>query len=235
MTTETYNGWTNYETWAVALWLNSDQTTQLYWREQAKQHIERAPTCQMVLDGVRNTEDAAKYNLADQLKEEIEGNAPEVFAGAYSDLLRAALAEVDWQEIAQSYLPKVGCETSSVLGPVIFPYTRAQAIADGVLIDVTEMAREAGIKHPTALTATAWAQYVQVPEGVETQDEKGRLWDILSMFRFAAMQAVSGSELRFKVAVRNDNFAPILVTLKAICGPGDTLDPVLTILLPDED
>jgi hypothetical protein len=39
----------------------------------------------------------------------------------------------------------------------------------------------------------------------------------------------------FDLLVRNDNTVPKPVTLKAICGPGDTLDPVLTILLPDED
>ena len=70
-------------------------------------------------------------------------------------------------------------------GPVIFAYTRAQAIEDGVLVDVSEMASEAGLKHPTALTAAVWAEYVQVPKGVKCQDEQGRLWDILNMFRFA--------------------------------------------------
>lgn len=104
-----------------------------------------------------------------------------------------------------------------------------------MLVDVTEMAREAGIKHPTALTAAVWAEYVSVPEGVECQDEKGRLWDILNMFRFAAKQSSDESQLQFDVLVRNDNTAPKPVRLKAICGPGDTPEPVLTILLPHED
>ncbi|MCC6127467.1 MAG: hypothetical protein IT426_21115 [Pirellulales bacterium] len=122
-----------------------------------------------------------------------------------------------------------------LFGPVIFSYTRAEAIADGVLIDVSKMAQEAGIKYPTALTAAVWAEYVQVPEGVQAQDEAGRLWDILNMFRFAAMQSEQSGELLFVLLVRNDNFSPMLVTLKAICGPGDTLDPVITIMLPHED
>lgn len=37
---------------------------------------------------------------------------------------------------------------------VIHTYTRAQAIEDGVLIDVSEMAREAGFRWPVAVTAT---------------------------------------------------------------------------------
>src|SRR5262245_46930249 len=63
---------------------------------------------------------------------------------------------------------------------VIFAYTRAQAIADGVLVDVTDTANGAGFKIPVALTSRVWAEYVAVPDGVECQDETGRLWDILS-------------------------------------------------------
>ena len=55
------------------------------------------------------------------------------------------------------------------------------------------------------------------------------------MFRFAALRSAGQDELRFEVLVRNDNTTPKPVTLKAICGPGDTPEPVLTILLPDED
>src|SRR5437773_1494903 len=102
---------------------------------------------------------------------------------------------------------------------VIYAYTRAQALEDGVLIDVTETAREAGIKFPVALTATVWSQYVEVPEGVTAQDETGRLWDILWMFRCAAAK-FDGSTLLFKLHVRNDNQdrTPHLITLKAECG-----------------
>ena len=52
---------------------------------------------------------------------------------------------------------------------VIDAYTRAQALEDGVLVDVSEMAKEAGIKFPVALTATVYGQYVEVPEGVTGQ------------------------------------------------------------------
>jgi hypothetical protein len=56
---------------------------------------------------------------------------------------------------------------------------RAEAIADGVLIDVSAVAREAVIRYPVALTAAAWAKRVAVPPGVPCQDEAGRLWDVL--------------------------------------------------------
>jgi hypothetical protein len=120
---------------------------------------------------------------------------------------------------------------------VISVYTRAQALEDG-LVDVSEMAKEAGIKFPVALTAAVYGQYVEVPEGITGQDERGRLWDILWMFRCAAAK-FDGSTLLFKLYVRNHTRERLgsrdLVTLKAVCGRGDTPDPVITIMLPEED
>jgi hypothetical protein len=55
------------------------------------------------------------------------------------------------------------------------------------------------------------------------------------MFRYAAKQAPKQDTLLFDLFVRSDNRSAKRVTLKAICGPGDTPEPVLTILLPDED
>jgi hypothetical protein len=121
---------------------------------------------------------------------------------------------------------------------IIYAYTRTQAIEDGELVDVSETAREAGIRFPVALTRAVWVKYAEVPEGVTSQDERGRLWDILWMFRCAAAK-FSGSTLLFKLCVRNHNRERLnsrdLVTLKALCGPGDTVEPVITIMLPDED
>jgi hypothetical protein len=121
---------------------------------------------------------------------------------------------------------------------IIYAYTRAQALEDGVLVDVSATAKEAGIKFPVALTSTVWGQYVEVPEGVSCQDQTGRLWDILWMFRCAAAR-FNGDTRLFKLYVRNHNRERPdrrdLVTLKAVCGPGDTPEPVITIMMPDED
>ncbi len=62
---------------------------------------------------------------------------------------------------------------------VIYDYTHKDALADGVQIDVSEMAREAGLKFPVYLTRTVWESYVTVPEGVCCQDEKGPIWDVV--------------------------------------------------------
>ena len=80
----------------------------------------------------------------------------------------------------------------SPFGPVIYSYTRAQAVADGVQVDVTKTAQEAGIKFPVFLTRTVFDSFVTVPEGVTGQDEAGRLWDIVWMLRFGILRSRPG-------------------------------------------
>ena len=120
----------------------------------------------------------------------------------------------------------------------LFIYTRAQAIADGVQVDVTKTAQEAGIKYPMFLTRAVWDQYVAVPPDVTAQDEAGRLWDVVWMTRFAILRARPGMD-RVPVAlyVRNDNTRARLIKLIAQCGPLDMNDPApaITVMMPDED
>ena len=40
MTNKEYNGWYNYETWLVNLWMDNDQAEHEYWREVARECIE---------------------------------------------------------------------------------------------------------------------------------------------------------------------------------------------------
>ncbi len=123
-------------------------------------------------------------------------------------------------------------------GPVIYSYTRAQAVADGVQVEVTKIAAEAGICFPVFITRCVFERFVAVPERVTGQDEAGRLWDIVWMLRFAIMRARPGVQ-RIPVAlyVRNDNRRATLIKLIATCGPLDIDDPQpsITVMLPDED
>ena len=123
-------------------------------------------------------------------------------------------------------------------GEVIFAYTRKQALADGVQVDVTTTAKEAGIKFPMFLTRAVFDTYVAVPPGVTGQDEAGRLWDVIWMTRFGILRARPDVD-RIPVAlyVRNDDRAARLVKLIAQCGPLDLDDaqPAITVMMPDED
>lgn len=117
---------------------------------------------------------------------------------------------------------------------VIHSYTRTEALADGTLIDASIVAREAGVKIPVALTRAVWDAYVKVPAGVEAQDESGRLWDVLWMLR-CSIARTQGDTCHYTLFVRNDNRRPKAVRLKAVCHGGDQAEPVITVMMPNED
>lgn len=145
-----------------------------------------------------------------------------------------------------------------IFGETIYGYSRADAIEDGVLVDVTKTAKEAGIRYPVALTQAVWAAYVEFDPATFGQSIDGRLWDVLWMFRSNAKRS-EGNTTTFQLYVampdRGDWAANEevpdadselsrrthrLVTLKAVIGPGDDVsetnpDPVITIMLPHED
>jgi hypothetical protein len=118
----------------------------------------------------------------------------------------------------------------------IYSYSRSQAFADGMLVDVTTTAIEAGFNFPVAITRTVWDQFVKVPEGVLSQDQKGRLWDVLVSLHLAIKgRKEVGSTLIFTVHVKNENNRkPVPVKLKSVVGPGDDPSPAITIMLPEE-
>lgn len=115
-------------------------------------------------------------------------------------------------------------------------YTRAQALADGVLVDVSTLAREAGFKVPVALTAAVWADCVAWPKEDPRQDEPGRLWDVLTMARLEARRHGNLQVVPFRVLrVPRGGTQPALTQLTLHIGPGDAAEPVITILQPGED
>jgi hypothetical protein len=103
----TYNGWRNYETWLTNLWLTNDEGTYEYWREQAREAWRHAEATDIL-----TREQAARGDLAARLKDEIEEYTPCPEAGLYSDLLNAALSEVDWHEVADAFLEDIADEDS---------------------------------------------------------------------------------------------------------------------------
>ena len=134
-----------------------------------------------------------------------------------------------------------------VFGEVISSYSRSQAIEDGVLVDVSEMAKQAGIKYPVVLTAGVYADYVRVPKALKgLQDESGRLWELLWMYAWAVRSGwIKGTQGTFEVTflmwegkhAGNERLAPYqkALTLKAVCGPNDDGSPCISIMKVDED
>ncbi len=119
---------------------------------------------------------------------------------------------------------------------IIYCYTRKQAIEDGILIDVTVTAQEAGFNWPVAITSAVWHRYIVPDDRLlnHGQCEQGRLWDVLVALLYASSQK-SDSVIYFKVSFLMASTKKSLVTLKAFAGFGDKGEPVITIMLPEED
>lgn len=121
---------------------------------------------------------------------------------------------------------------------LIYSYTRTQALADGVLVDVSELASEAGFKLPVAVSDTLYHGYLTPPLELakEGQSLDSRLWDTLSVLRYAIKASPATDRLSFTVLfAQAPNAEPEPVGLLAVCGPDDSGFPVITIMLPSDD
>jgi len=128
-----------------------------------------------------------------------------------------------------------------LFGPIIYAYSRSQALADGILMDVTETAKEVGFKLPVAITEAL--HNCLIPSKADAglgQDYDGRLWDVLWVAAFAIKLADPGTDtVTFTIALQeagaksgqpqnND------LRLRAICGYGDEGELVITIGFPED-
>lgn len=132
----------------------------------------------------------------------------------------------------------------NVYGNVIYRYTRKDALNDGVLVNVTDMAAEAGFKLPVAITASVSALISNIPEQCKNQDYNGRLWDVLWMAAYNGDKR-KDSTLVYTLILPHEKTITTdkgdkqkfcrFAKLKLHIGPGDKGEPVITIMLPDED
>jgi len=94
-----YNGWTNYETWLVNLWMGAGQGSREFFRGQAREIYDSTD-----LGPHRGA--LARLRFAGWLKEHYDENIPEM-PGVYNDLLGVALGAVNWIQIARHYIDAV--------------------------------------------------------------------------------------------------------------------------------
>ena len=122
----------------------------------------------------------------------------------------------------------MSCENT--FGETIYSYSRAQAIEDGVLVDLSQVdSIRQHWKYPFACTSAVWAiieEALQQPG----QDVSGICHDISTMAKLAIRSATDLELVRFSVIITGRTH-----TLKLDIGPGDTAAPVLTLMLPYED
>lgn len=104
MEDKTYNGYKNYETWNVALWIDNDETLQAIVNETANNYINE-PSCNK-LTGNDNT----VYSFAKYLENLVDENMPTMENSMYLDSLTNALKDVDYMELAELYLQNAKSE-----------------------------------------------------------------------------------------------------------------------------
>ena len=122
-------------------------------------------------------------------------------------------------------------------GEPIHTYTRTEALADGVLFDVSETASEAGFKVPVALTAGVWADVCDLSGRYVSagQSPEGRLWDLLFMAAHAARRRENRNASVFNYALIMPVGDGNNYRAKCHVSPGDEGEAVVTIMRPDED
>ena len=119
----------------------------------------------------------------------------------------------------------------------IHSYSRAQAIEDGVLIDVTKQAKDIGIRIPAALTAGVWTEAIAAP--IETElaseiSEESRVKELLEM-AMMELETSPSKCVRFVYHVMMTLDHSKRLEFRVVVGPGDDGREVLTVMLPQED
>lgn len=148
-------------------------------------------------------------------------------------------------EVYMSDQPSEGCPATGGPfddAPIVYGYSRAQALADGVLVDATAQAAEAGFRLPVAVTAALWSRYIVPAEPLRQagQTQAERLHDVFTLLRAAIGRLRVTSQPSDRVSFRVTFLMPpdrsVTARLVAVCGPADDGgEAVITIMLEGED
>jgi hypothetical protein len=118
-------------------------------------------------------------------------------------------------------------QTESLYGEIIYKYTRADAIEDGVLVDITTAAKEWGFKYPVAVTSAVYAGCIEGKGPYQDKISKCNLEILLrELYRLIKFGSSGGHRIDFKFNGQE---------LYSLCHGGDNLEPVITIMEIGED
>ena len=115
MADKRYNGWTNYETWNVKLWMDNNEGDYKHYASLAQDAYDEASSTRTF-----TREEMAAGDLAKQLQDEYESAMQDILeqsgqtASVWADLLGAALSEVNWHEIAEHMIEDCDKEENAV-------------------------------------------------------------------------------------------------------------------------
>ena len=128
---------------------------------------------------------------------------------------------------AQKGAYEMNAKTDDFWGEPISVYTAEQAIEDGYLADVSEIAKEMGFKWPVRISS-AVHDLCTPPKSNKIQSYQGRLWDVLWMAKLAIRRVADGEQMAtIKVKIGRK-----IETLWALID--GTSGPAIHIITPDE-
>lgn len=115
MQDEGYNGWSNYPTWAVNLWLSNDEPLYRETQELVSAPVDLlgAESSYVYVEPERRRRIVAADRLKHWVREDL---APDLGASFAADLLGYALDEVEWLELAEAWLEDAGPSAEAAIG-----------------------------------------------------------------------------------------------------------------------
>ncbi len=117
-------------------------------------------------------------------------------------------------------------------------YTRARAVHDGLMIDVSPIAAHTGYRLPVAITRAAWAAAVfcTPAELARGFTEAERLAHLLACLNDAVHRApCHASALQFGMCIERAQNEFSAVLLRCVVWPGDDGELALTVRIPGEE
>lgn len=93
----TYNGWTNYQTWVCSIWMDNDRGSYEHYSETARDLLK-----------LHKDKTQAEDELSKIMKDDLDGEMQCMSVeGLFGDLLQNAVDQIDFNEIAKSMIEDI--------------------------------------------------------------------------------------------------------------------------------